>query len=185
MWKAIFQNIKLTIYKANLPSFVEKIIIKSRCYVDLSHRHQLKCHAKMAAWESLIGKPTWRMWCHVQTLYIPIDNSVGSVQNSILNSTQMHLQGNAYFIMIEVLQNVISMHYCTIILCSRQCISFINSEQANIVCSLHWRRMLGFSQWNEKPLQYKLIYIHSKAAIYKNISLKIDKVCNLKRKLQV
>jgi hypothetical protein len=34
IWKPIFQN-KLTIYKANLPSFVQKII-KSRCYVDLS-----------------------------------------------------------------------------------------------------------------------------------------------------
>jgi hypothetical protein len=32
MWKAIFQN-KLTIYEANLPSFVQKFI-KSRCYVD-------------------------------------------------------------------------------------------------------------------------------------------------------
>ena len=32
MWKAIFQN-KLTIYKANLPSFAQKII-KSRCYSD-------------------------------------------------------------------------------------------------------------------------------------------------------
>jgi hypothetical protein len=36
MWKAIFQN-KLTIYKANLPSFVQKIT-KSRCYADLSYR---------------------------------------------------------------------------------------------------------------------------------------------------
>jgi hypothetical protein len=45
--KAIFQN-KLTIYKANLPSFVKKII-KSRCYVDLSRRLQLKRHPKMAA----------------------------------------------------------------------------------------------------------------------------------------
>jgi hypothetical protein len=31
MWKAIFQN-KLTIDKANLPAFVQKII-KRRCYV--------------------------------------------------------------------------------------------------------------------------------------------------------
>jgi hypothetical protein len=30
MWKAIFQN-KVTIYKANLPSFVQKIT-KRRCY---------------------------------------------------------------------------------------------------------------------------------------------------------
>jgi hypothetical protein len=52
MWKAIFQN-KLTIYKANLPSFVQKII-KRRCYVDLSRRLRLKCHPKMAAWERLI-----------------------------------------------------------------------------------------------------------------------------------
>jgi hypothetical protein len=52
MWKAIFQN-KLTIYKANLPSFVKKII-KTRCYVDLSRRPRLKCHPKMAAWERLI-----------------------------------------------------------------------------------------------------------------------------------
>jgi hypothetical protein len=36
MGKAIFQN-KLIIYKANLPSFVQKII-KSRCYVDLSRK---------------------------------------------------------------------------------------------------------------------------------------------------
>jgi hypothetical protein len=34
MWKAIFQN-KLTIYKTNLPSFVQKIL-KSRCYVDFN-----------------------------------------------------------------------------------------------------------------------------------------------------
>jgi hypothetical protein len=54
MWKAIFQN-KLTIYKANLPSFVQKII-KSRCYVDLSRRIRLKCHPKMAAWERLIDQ---------------------------------------------------------------------------------------------------------------------------------
>ena len=43
MRKAIFQN-KLTIYKANLPSFVQKII-KSRCYVDLridSHKFSRK-----------------------------------------------------------------------------------------------------------------------------------------------
>jgi hypothetical protein len=65
MWKAIFQN-KLTIYKANLPSFVQKII-KSRCYVDLSRRLRLKCHPKMAAWERLIGTPTWRLWRHVQS----------------------------------------------------------------------------------------------------------------------
>jgi hypothetical protein len=52
MWKAIFQN-KLTIYKANLPSFVKKII-KSRCYVDLSRRLRMKSHPKMAAWERLI-----------------------------------------------------------------------------------------------------------------------------------
>jgi hypothetical protein len=52
MWKAIFQN-KLTIYKANLPSFVQKII-KSRCYVDWSPRLRLKCHPKIAAWERLI-----------------------------------------------------------------------------------------------------------------------------------
>jgi hypothetical protein len=52
MWKAIFQN-KLTIYKANLPSFVQKII-KSRCYVDLSRRLWQKSHPKMAAWERLI-----------------------------------------------------------------------------------------------------------------------------------
>jgi hypothetical protein len=52
MWKAIFQK-KLTIYKANLPSFVQKII-KSRCCVDLSCRPRLKCHPKMAAWERLI-----------------------------------------------------------------------------------------------------------------------------------
>ena len=52
MWKAIFQN-KLTIYKTNLPSFVQKII-KSRCYVDLSRRLRLKSHPKMAAWERLI-----------------------------------------------------------------------------------------------------------------------------------
>ena len=52
MWKAIFQN-KLTIYRANLPSFVQKII-KSCCYVDLSCRLRLnKCHPKMAAWEKL------------------------------------------------------------------------------------------------------------------------------------
>jgi hypothetical protein len=37
MWKTIFQN-KLTIYKANLPSFVQKII-KSRVYEDLSRRY--------------------------------------------------------------------------------------------------------------------------------------------------
>jgi hypothetical protein len=49
MWKAIFQN-KLTIYKANLQSFIQKII-KSRCYVDLSHRLRLKSHPK---WERLI-----------------------------------------------------------------------------------------------------------------------------------
>jgi hypothetical protein len=53
MWKAIFQN-KPTIYKANLPSFVQKII-KSRCYVDLSRRLRLKSHPKMATWERLIG----------------------------------------------------------------------------------------------------------------------------------
>jgi hypothetical protein len=53
MWKAIFQN-KLTIYKANLPSYVQKIL-KSRCYEDLSRRLRLKCHPKMAAWERLIG----------------------------------------------------------------------------------------------------------------------------------
>ena len=52
MWKAIFQN-KLTICKANLPSFVQKII-KIRCYVDLSRRLRLKSHPKMAAWERLI-----------------------------------------------------------------------------------------------------------------------------------
>jgi hypothetical protein len=52
MWKAIFQN-KLTIYKANLPSFIQNII-KSRCYVDLSRRLRLKCHPKMAVWERLI-----------------------------------------------------------------------------------------------------------------------------------
>jgi hypothetical protein len=53
MWRAIFQN-KLTIYKANLPSFVQKII-KSRCnYVDLFRRLRLKSHPKMAAWETLI-----------------------------------------------------------------------------------------------------------------------------------
>jgi hypothetical protein len=52
MWKAISQN-KLTIYKANLPSFVKKII-KSRCYVDLSRRLRLKSHPKMAAWQRLI-----------------------------------------------------------------------------------------------------------------------------------
>ena len=53
MWKAIFQN-KLTIHKANLPSFVKKIIIKTRCYVDLFRRPLLKCHSKMAAWERLV-----------------------------------------------------------------------------------------------------------------------------------
>jgi hypothetical protein len=47
MSKTIFEN-KLTIYKANLPSFVQKII-KSRCYVDLPRRLGLKCHPKMAA----------------------------------------------------------------------------------------------------------------------------------------
>jgi hypothetical protein len=41
MWKAIFQN-KLTIYKANLPSFVQKII-KSRYYVNVSRRLKHSC----------------------------------------------------------------------------------------------------------------------------------------------
>jgi hypothetical protein len=63
MWKAIFQN-KLTIYKANLPSFVQKII-KSRCYVDLSRRLRLKSHPKMAAWERLIA-----YWYHC--LLVPL-----------------------------------------------------------------------------------------------------------------
>jgi hypothetical protein len=45
MWKAIFQN-KLTIYKANLPSFLQKII-KIICYVDLSQHKELKRQGKL------------------------------------------------------------------------------------------------------------------------------------------
>jgi hypothetical protein len=51
--QTIFQN-KLTIYKANLLSFVQKYI-KTHCYVDLSRRLWLKCHPKMVAWERLIA----------------------------------------------------------------------------------------------------------------------------------
>ena len=47
MWKAICQN-KLTIYKANLPSFVKKII-KSRCYVDLPRSENWKATQKLMA----------------------------------------------------------------------------------------------------------------------------------------
>jgi hypothetical protein len=60
MWKAIFQN-KLTIYNANLPSFVQNII-KSRCYTDLSRRLRLKSHPKMAAWERLIRRILSIVW---------------------------------------------------------------------------------------------------------------------------
>ena len=48
MWKTLFQNRLNIIYKANLPSFVQKII-KSCCYVHLSRWLRLKCHPKMAA----------------------------------------------------------------------------------------------------------------------------------------
>jgi hypothetical protein len=51
MWKAIFQN-KLTIYKANLPSFVQKNM-KSRCYVDLSRRQTAeKPHKNGGVWKA-------------------------------------------------------------------------------------------------------------------------------------
>jgi hypothetical protein len=56
MWKAIFQN-KLTIYKANLPSFVQKII-KSRCYVDLS----AQTSAEMLPKNGGVRKANWLIW---------------------------------------------------------------------------------------------------------------------------
>jgi hypothetical protein len=70
IWKAIFQN-KLTIYKANLPSFVQKII-KSRCYVDLSRRLRQKSHPKMAAWERLIQHEMTHM-CRINSEMVRCD----------------------------------------------------------------------------------------------------------------
>ena len=72
--RAIFQN-KLTIYKANLPSFIQKII-KSRCYVDLSRRLQLKSHPKMAAWERLILTGTDCGYFNVCRLRLPRSDKI-------------------------------------------------------------------------------------------------------------
>jgi hypothetical protein len=58
--------IEIAVYKANLPSFVQKII-KSRCYVDLSPRFRQKSHPKMAAWERLIAIQQFK---HEYTKYL-------------------------------------------------------------------------------------------------------------------
>jgi hypothetical protein len=53
MWKAIFQN-KLTIYKANWPSFVKKMILKKSLLCRLISQTSAGKPPKMAAWERLI-----------------------------------------------------------------------------------------------------------------------------------
>jgi hypothetical protein len=86
MWKAIFRN-KLTIYKANLLSFVQKII-KSRCYVNLSRRFRLKCHPKMAARERLIALIHWLIKKPRQVPYKY--SSTSSLKSNMHSHIRMH-----------------------------------------------------------------------------------------------
>ena len=93
MWKAIFQN-KLTFYKANLPSFVQKMI-KSRRYVDLSCRLRLKSHPKMAAWERLINA---NFMAKVYVICQVLDSSLWMVYLKYIKTMQSRFRdGNLCF----------------------------------------------------------------------------------------